>query len=406
MINRRAFLAGSGGFFAFALQHRVGQQLLGATPTGKAKRCLVLWMEGGPSQLETFDPKPGTNNGGPTKATSTASAGLHFAGNLPELAKRADELAVLRNVSAIEGEHFRATYHLHTGFRHVPGFPRPSLGSVVSYKSNPSRVPQNVTLGGQGFGPAFLGLEHSPFSIESTDAALEMLRRLKARRKRLDLIQQLGSEFDANHSQASSQQRTAMISQMRDLVDTPFIDALNTSSETASMRDRYGTGQFAKNCLVARRMLEAGVSFVEVRHGGWDTHTDNFAATSRLCEEIDKPFASLLKDLKSRGLLDETLVVWMGEFGRTPTVNADRGRDHFPQVTAVVLAGAGIDGGGAIGETSKDGSVIDGKKHSVADVFATIFHRLGISNQTEFTTDFDSPTTITDDGEPIEALAS
>ncbi len=402
MFNRRRFL-GYGGFLALAMQHGA-TRLFAETPTGMAKRCLVLWMEGGPSQLETFDPKPGTDTGGPTQSISTAAAGVSLAENLPRLAQRTDDLAILRNITSEEGEHFRATYYLHTGFRQVPGFPRPSLGSIASHTTSARAFPTNVTLGGQGFGPAFLGLEHAPFSIENPEAALQMLQRLQRRHRRLDLIQKLGREFDLAHPQASRLQRSAMMNQLKSLIGTPFVDALNVEQESQSAQRRYGNSEFATNCVIARRLLSAGVQFVEVRHSGWDTHTDNFAATRRLCEEIDGPFSTLLSDLRSSGLLDETLVVWMGEFGRTPVINANRGRDHFPNVTPVVMAGAGIRGGQVIGATNSTGTAIQGKSHSIADLFATIFARLGISPETEFTTEFGAPTTITDDGSVIEDL--
>ena len=401
-MNRRKFL-GYGGFLALAMRHHA-THLFAAASSGKAKRCLVLWMEGGPSQLETFDPKPGTDTGGPTKSIATSVPGMHVAENLPLLARQADKLAVLRNITSEEGEHFRGTYYLHTGYRQVPGFPRPALGSIVSQSTPALDIPKNVTLGGQGFGPAFLGLKHAPFSIENPAAALEMLNRLGRRTQRLELIGSLNSNFDAAHPQATSQQRSTMMNQLQSLVGTPFVRALNTGREPRSVKRRYGDGDFAKNCLIARRLLESGVQFVEVRHSGWDTHNDNFTATRRLCEQIDQPISTLLTDLQHSGLLDETLVIWMGEFGRTPVINANGGRDHFPAVTPVVLAGAGVAGGRTIGSTNASGSKITSNMHPVADLFATIFTHLGIDLDTELTTEFGSPTTLTDDGTVIPEL--
>ena len=402
MISRRRMLGGiTGGFLAYAMRHQGVSNLLAATPTGTAKRCLVLWMEGGPSQLETFDPKSGTDTGGPTKSISTSVPGIAIAETLPSVAKHMHELAVLRNITSNEGDHFRGTYYLHTGYKQVPGFPRPSMGSVLSHATPVTDFPKNVTIGGQGFGPAFLGLDHAPFSIDEPNDALEMLRRLKRRRNRLDLIQSLSHEFDRQHVDASVQQRSALIGKLQSLVNTPFVDALDISKENTKVREAYGDSPFAQNCLLARRLLEAGVNYVEVQHGGWDTHNDNFAATRRLGSEIDQPWAALLTDLKSSGMLDETLVVWMGEFGRTPVINANGGRDHFPTVTPVVLTGGGITGGHVVGATNISGTAIEGESHSVADLFATIYSRLGIDLEGELTTEFGAPTSVTDDGEAL-----
>ena len=200
-MNRRQFL-GYGGFFALAWQYHA-TRLFAATQQQAAKRCLVLWMDGGPSQFETFDPKPNTDTGGPTKSISTSAAGMRFAANLPVLAGQANKLSILKNVTSEEGEHFRASYYLHTGYRQVPGFPRPSLGSVVSHSVSDHAIPMNVTLGGPGFGPAYLGLEHAPFSVESPAEAFETLTRLKKRTRRLELIRSLNSKFDTAHSQSA-----------------------------------------------------------------------------------------------------------------------------------------------------------------------------------------------------------
>ena len=406
MITRRhLFHAAGSGFFAFALRHHASS-LFAATHSGRAKRCLVLWMQGGPSQLETFDPKPGTDTGGPTKAIATPVPGIAVAESLSKVARHMHDLAIVRNLASAEGEHVRAQYCLHTGHRHVPGFPRPSLGSIVSSETPAADFPKNVTIGGRGFGPAFLGLSHAPFSIQEPSDALEMLRRLKRRRHRLELIETLGERFDREHPDPSVQRRSVLLDQLQTLVRTPFVDALDTSRESAQVRARYGDSPFGQACLLARRLLETGVHFVEVQQDGWDTHNDNFSATKRLCQTIDPPWAALLDDLKASGLLDETLIIWMGEFGRTPNINANGGRDHFPQVTPVVLAGAGIAGGQVVGRTSPSGSAIEGEAATVSDLFATIFAALGIDPEKEFRTEFGAPTSITDGGRVIAPLLS
>jgi uncharacterized protein (DUF1501 family) len=174
--------------------------------------------------------------------------------------------------------------------------------------------------------------------------------------------------------------------------------------EPQASRERYGESGFGQSCLLARRLLESGVRFVEIQLGGWDTHTDNFNAVRNLCGELDGPWSCLMDDLSASGLLDETIVVWMGEFGRTPQINGQNGRDHYPNSTPVVIGGGGIAGGRVVGKTNKNGTEIDGPSYKVADLFATIFNQFNIKPDQEFTTNFDSPTTATDKGQIIKEL--
>lgn len=402
MFTRRNWMAATGGFLGLVCRYGRAD-LLAATTSPRTKRCIVLWMEGGPSQFETFDPKPRTETGGPTATIATAVPGVHISEHLPQLAKQMKQLTLLRHVGSEEGEHLRATYYLHTGYRQVPGFPRPSLGSIVSHESMPANIPLNVTLGDTTFGPAFLGLRHASFSINDPAETLALLRRVDRRRDRLAFLQSMNREFDAKHPDPNVLRRTASLEQVRTLANSAFVRALDLDLESKATREQYGDGEFGKRCLLARRLLEAGVRFVEVRQNGWDTHRDNFAASRRLCGALDQPFAALLTDLATTGLLDETLVVWMGDFGRTPFINAQQGRDHFPQVTPVVLAGAGTSGaiGGA---TNDEGTAIEGEAYTVPDLFATMLAAIGVDPQLEFRTDFDAPTTITDGGRVIPGV--
>jgi len=403
-MSRRTMLGGAmGGFFAFAMRNQA-DTAFAKSPSGKAKRCVVLWMNGGPSQIDTFDPKPGTATGGEFRAIQTAASGLAISETLPNIARHMDKLSVLRNITSTEGEHIRARYFLHTGYPFVPGFPRPALGAVVSHETPPTDFPRYVTVGSRGLGPAYMGPDHAPFSIESPEEALELLRSIRRRRNRLELLQILGGEFDAQHETTMLERRRSMISKIEALVTTPFVDALNLERESRSVRERYGQEEFGQGCLLARRLLETGVNFVEVQHDGWDTHVNNFSNVRNLCQAIDKPWSALMEDLAASGLLDETLVIWMGEFGRTPRINANRGRDHFPRVTPAVIGGAGLASGMAIGQTNKSGSEIDGPSYQVADLFATIFQTLGIDPAHEFQTEFESPAAATDGGAAIKEL--
>ncbi len=402
--SRRKFIGGAaGGFFGFAMSHS-GRSLLAANgPDKPAKKLLVIWAGGGPSQFETFDPKPGRETSGGTKSITTAAKGIEIAESLPLLAKQMDKLSVIRNLTSREGEHERATYFLHTGYPFIEAFPRPALGSVMSQETGSGDLPGYVSVGNQGFGPAYLGMENGPFSIQDPGEARELLRSLESRRRRIQLTRNLSEHFSRTHSAATDAgARLAVLSRIERLIDTDFSKALDLENDPA--RSRYGDSDFAQRTLLARRLLETGVPFVEIFHTGWDTHQENAKDTTRLCREIDQPWAALMDDLSASGLLDETIVIWLGEFGRTPKINASSGRDHFPAVVPVVIGGGGFAGGQIVGKTNRDGSAIDGESYEVADLFATILNQIGVKPNTKYATGFGSMTRATDGGKVIAEL--
>ncbi len=405
MTNRRGFLAGAaGGFFAYALRNGGGDLFAQAAPA-RAKRCLVLWMDGGPSQIDTFDPKPGEETGGDFKAIGTAVPGLRIGEPLPQIARRMDKLSVIRSIRSSEGDHLRGQYLLHTGFPLVEGFGRPAAGAVVSKETPEAKFPKYVTLGAPGFGPAFLGPAHAPFAIEEIPKALATFRALAGRRERIRLSRELDREFDAAHPSPALDGRGETVRKIEELLDTPFVRALDLEREPARERGRYGPHPFGQRCLAARRLLEAGATFVEVHLDGWDTHVENFARVGELCGVLDGPWAALVDDLDAKGLLAETVLLWMGEFGRTPGINARRGRDHYPRVTCAVVGGGGIPGGRIVGETDRLGTSVVKDPVTVPDLFATLFAAFGIDPARRFRTEFGGTATLTDGGRPIRALA-
>lgn len=399
---RRSFLGAASGFFAFALRNQCSDLWARAATEGKAKRCLVLWMDGGPSHIDTLDPKPGSETGGEFRAISTAVPGVRIGEHLPRVAQRLNRLTLIRSLQSPEGEHVRAKYLLHTGYPLVESFARPPLGAVVSKHAATASVPQYVALGAPGFGPAYMGAPHAPFAIENAAQSLQMLRALRARRTRLTLTRQLGKSFVRDRRSDALKQRDETIRRLETLIDTSFADALDVTRARRADRQRYGEGPFAERCLVARRLLESGVSFVEVQQSGWDTHVDNFRAVANLCRQIDKPWAALLDDLVASGLLKETVVLWIGEFGRTPTINARSGRDHYPRVTCAAVAGGGLPGGRVLGVTDARGADVKSKPARVADLLATVMNQLGIDPKRRFITEFGGTATLTDEGKPLK----
>ena len=245
-----------------------------ATPLrGPFKRCLVLWMEGGPSQLDTFDPdKRGDPNlSGGRRSIPTNLSGVRFSETLPRLSERADELCLVRSVGSREGEHARASELMHTGFSPQPSFPRPAMGAMIAHDREDPGFPRYVTLGGEGFGPAFLGSEHGPFVIEDLEGAKSQLARVEKQKHALDLVGRFNRNYAQSTHAAAAAERSSAVDAVRRLLETRFPESLNPETAPSAARDRYGDHAFGRRVLTARRLLSLGVPFVEAQLGNWDT---------------------------------------------------------------------------------------------------------------------------------------
>ncbi len=371
------------------------------------RACILLWMQGGPSQLETFDPKSG-DAGGETKAIDTKLSGVKFADNLPKLAGIADQLAVVRSMTTKEGNHQRATFLLHTSYVPTATVHHPTLGSVVAkeIKVDNCELPSFVRVGSRfanGSNGGLLGTEYDAFAVAAAGKIPDNIRPTvdtDRYQKRLALLDKLevagGSETAHDHQK--------LYGHASRMVMSPQMKAFDLSLEPQKLRDAYGTGDFASGCMLARRLVESGVTFVEVGLGNWDTHDNNFDRSRTLCGQLDQPFTALINDLKDRGMLDRTLVVWMGEFGRTPRVNGRGGRDHFPRAFSAVLAGGGVRGGQVIGRTSDSGDEVADRPVTEKDLFQTIYKSLKINAQKENMSPIGRPIRIVDGGSAVDEL--
>jgi len=373
--------------------------------------CILLWMQGGPSQFETFDPKPGHSNGGETKAISTATPGIQISENLPEVAKAMDDICIIRSMNSSEGSHPRATYLLHTGYVPTASVKYPTFGSHVAHQlGNPeSDLPGFVRIGlGRGGADAgLLGVDYNPFVVRDPSRVPDNTAIATSERRynrRLNLLGRLESDYAESGGKREVADHQKLYGKASRLVLSPKMDAFELDKETDSMRSAYGRTTFGNGCLLARRLIESGVTFVEVNAGNWDTHFDNFDRTKQLCEQIDRPYAQLLSDLKKRGMLDNTMVVWMGEFGRTPRINARSGRDHYPRAFSVALAGGRVKGGQVIGKTDAGGANVAERRVGVTDLFRTIFHGLGIDSDHENLSSIGRPIRIVEDGEVVSEV--
>ena len=379
----------------------------------RGKACILLWMQGGPSQFETFSPLKGHANGGGTKAIATAVPGMKFAEYWPEAAKVADHLAVIRSMTSKEGSHPRASYLMHTGYIPNPSARHPSLGAIVGSQlvseKPPCDLPPVVRIGGRGRGDSgggLLGRQWDPFELKdagqqpaNTSPAVSADRHLR----RLGLMERLGSGFAQSLPQEAAD-HAGLYRRATQMILSPEMAAFDVESEPESVRKEYGEGEFASGCLLARRLIEHGVSFVEVVSNGWDTHQDNFEKVKELAGEVDRPYAALIRDLDRRGMLDDTLVIWMGEFGRSPKVNPRGGRDHFPRSFNAVLAGGGVRGGAVVGKTDAQGVEVADRPVTVPDLFATFCKSMGIDPAIENMASTGRPIKLVDGGSAVSEL--
>jgi uncharacterized protein (DUF1501 family) len=421
-LTRRAWLqASSSSLLGLPLTGWLaGSAAQGAAISKPAKRCIVLWMDGGPSHLDTFDPKPDApaNIRGQFEAIDTSIAGVQFGEKFPKLAEQAHRLAVIRGMKTDEADHGRARIYMHTGYKPGQGgLNYPVLGSMVSAELGrddyplPNFVATGVPLGKYDFvtEPGFRGPRHAALVHYDPTAQLDYLEPAVPRdefARREAALAVANASFAERYRAPAAEGHRAVVDRAVRLMRAEQAQAFDLSKEPASMRERYGQTPFGQGCLLARRLVEVGVPFVEVYQGNWDIHEKRVVEQcTELMPTVDQGMAALLVDLADRGLLDETLVIWMGEFGRTPQVNREGGRDHYSKAWCTLLAGGGIRGGQVIGRTdSRGGEVID-RAVSARDFMATVCQALGIDYQRELQTPIGRPVRIVDAGaEPIREL--
>jgi hypothetical protein len=312
-----------------------------------------------------------------------------------------------------EGSHPRATFLLHHGYLPMGGVKFPTLGSHVAQQLGTPDfdIPSFVRVGGrrgvEAGGGGFLGVDYDPFVLPNPEAKPENTQpatRDERYARRLKMLEQVEEDFGAVEGRDLVNDHRKLIRKSSNMIQSPRMAAFDLSQESDKMRDAYGRTKFGAGCLLARRLIESGVTFVEVNQEGWDTHDDNFTRVASNNAQIDQPMAQLVTDLKQRGMLDRTLVIWMGEFGRTPRINGRGGRDHYPRAFNVVLAGGGIRGGQVVGETDAGGVEVTARPVAVTDLFRTIYTTLGIDADQENMSRIGRPIKIVDGGEVVREL--
>jgi hypothetical protein len=420
-VNRRDFLKiGSVGVLGLTLPELLQMQAEAATPkAGKAKAVILMWMGGGPSHIDTFDPKPEAPQEwrGEFKAISAKGANFQIAEHLPMMAQVGDKYSVIRSVTHPEGAHERGTTYMLTGYRQIPGFEYPGFGSVVAKeKSWQNNMPPYVAIPGVvgDAGPGYLGAEGSPFSAGDPGGGNYQVRdivlpdsvsndRLARRREFLEAADSIVRTGKADDPITGADR---FYSKAYDLITSPGTKkAFDLKQEPDALRDRYGRNSLGQGLLLARRLIENGVRFVTVSRGGWDMHGGIFnALRNQRLPELDRGFSALLSDLGDRGMGQDVMVVWMGEFGRTPRINMTGGRDHWPKVSSVVMAGGGLKGGVAVGESNARGEEPADRPIKPEDIAFTMFEGLGIDPAKIYHTPTGRPIRIAQNGQAITEL--
>jgi hypothetical protein len=395
VIDRRGFLGAAGvaatGFAASMTGLDVLQApALAAELKKKQKRVIMLWLAGGASQLETFDPKPGAVTGGPFRAIKTSVPGVHISELMPQMAKRMQHMCIIRSLNTRNGDHGSGAKLMMRGRRDEASLQYPDLGAVLARELGlaDSKVPDYVSFyfatEGQSMAPGsagFLGARYAPMEMYKSMIP-ENIKKLPGISDldhvgRADLRDLLSRQFSKGRQSSTLASHTEAYQRVRGLMASETL--FDISKEPQAMRDKYGPTLFGEQVLVARRLIEAGVPFVRVGRAWWDSHGQNFETHQELVPELDHVMAALVDDLKDRGLLEHTLIITLSEFGRTPGINASLGRDHFASAWSTSLTGCGIKGGACYGKSDPTGNrVVDGEI-GAAQLFATIYRALGIN---------------------------
>jgi hypothetical protein len=381
----------------------------------QSKRVILLWLAGASSQLETWDPKPGTSTGGPFRSIPTNVPGIHISELMPKMARRMDRTAIIRSLNTKNGDHGGAARLMMRGRMDDPSLRYPDMGAVIAKElgRGQSPVPDYVSFyaptEGRDFGPGasgFLGSRFSPIEL-TTNLIPENIQRPETiseldHTERAELRELLSRKFARGRASTALSSHNEAYQRVKGLMasDTLF----DVTREPQKVRDAYGPTQFGEQALVARRLVEAGVPFVRVARAWWDSHGQNFETHQELVPELDHVMSTLLDDLEQRGLLENTLVVTLAEFGRTPQINASLGRDHFATAWSATLSGSGVKGGSVFGKTDEKGMKVVEGEVGAAELFATIYQAVGINHAKDYMVG-SRPVPLTEpETEPIKAV--
>lgn len=412
-MSRRHFmshLAGASALTGTALAMGTTLQANATTLKANRKSAILLWMGGGPSTIDLWDLKPGSSTGGPFKPIAT-TGNMEICEHLPMMAQQMDKMSIVRSMSTREADHMRGRYYMHTGYVPNPNIVHPSYGSVIAHELAETRqdleIPLFVSVGGGSEGPGFLGMAFAPFSVNSNGQVRNLNMGIEPDRltQRMMALKMLEQGFIDENRGIAAEEHQKMLGKTLNLMTSEQMSAFKVDQEPEEIKERYGNNNFGRGCLMARRLVEAGVPFVEVNLGGWDNHQNIFPTLqNQRLPTMDRAMSALISDLSERGLYEDTAVIWMGEFGRTPRINGNTGRDHWARSWSTVVGGAGINPGLAVGQTNEDGTRVEGTSYTSEDLMATVCKAMGINLSTTFTSRSGRPMKIANGGKVISEL--
>ena len=384
-LSRRAFLGTAVGALG-----GLASPIFAEAMRQKEKQVLFVWLDGGISQLESWDPKPGTEFGGPFRTIPTSVPGVHFSELMPRTAKQMHRLCVVRSMCTKDNAHSSGVERIQRGDPANRGVPYPYFGSGVAKIMGPtsSRLPPYVWIkpGSGGFKPedaGFLGPKYGALAFGDGKPPDNLLRHAALTGEqdlaRNELRNMLDRKYAARRAPRSVEANASVFDMATELMKRA--DIFDTSKLPVRDVERYGRHDFGQHMLVARRMLESGVRFVKVTSYGWDTHGDNFNAHAGMVPKFDQAFGAMMEDLAATGLLDHVLVICLSEFGRTPRINGHVGRDHWPEAWSLAMGGCGIQAGAVIGETNERGTFVKSQGYDIGSLVHTWYRALGIDSQ-------------------------
>jgi uncharacterized protein (DUF1501 family) len=378
----------------------------------QGKSCILMWMGGGPSTMDIWDLKPGAPTGGAFKPIQTAATGVQICEHMPMMSKVMDKVSLVRSMSTREADHGRGRYYMHTGYVPNPNVEHPSYGAVLAHElANPENpIPPFISVGGASEGPGFLGMQYAPLVVSSNGQIRNLNNRDIPRdrmQQRMYMLGAIENRFINENRGEVAADHAKILEKTQALMSSDQMAAFRVSEEPAEVLERYGASGFARGLVLARRLAEAGVPFVEVDYGGWDNHGNIFPTLqNEKLPLIDQAMSALIEDLDARKMLERTVVIWMGEFSRTPRINAGAGRDHWARSWSVMVGGGKIAGGRAVGATNADGTQVITDPYSAEDLMASVCHALDIPLQTTFYSKQGRPMKIANGGKVIGDLFS
>jgi len=408
-LTRRAMLGATG---ASLLGMSIPRLLAaaGKDHAAKAENVILFWNGGGMTHIDTWDPKPGRPTAGEFQPIKTSAPGVEISEIFPTLAKQMHHCALIRSIAGTQGDHGRATYQLQTSYLPGPNLIHPGMGSVVAHEMpNMGDLPAYITISGLAPRAGYLGQKCEAYFVPSPGdkdpylAFPEGIAELRGN-KRLETLEKFNKRFNGNSKDERLVSTQTSIDDAVRLMRSPALEAFELGKVNKSVIDRYGDNPFGRGALLAKRLVEKGVRFVQINRGGFDVHTNAFPAMRDHGEVMDPALAALVADLAETGMLEKTMVIMLSEFGRTPKINKDEGRDHWASVFSCFIAGGGVRGGQVIGSSDEDGAEPKDRPVNVPDIHASVCHALGIDATKEVMTPLKRPMKLVDKGEVVKEL--